>query len=127
MADPCGELPPHLVEGIRLFGEGQYFLAHETLEEYWIDAGAAERPFYQGLIHLATGFHHLERGNATGARLQLSKAGRRLEGYPDSYEGVDVAGIRAFVADALGRIERQEPVTPPPLLLPAQENRPALG
>jgi len=96
-----GELPPHLVEGIRLFHAGKYLPAHETLEEYWIDAPGPERAFYQGLIQLATGFHHLTRGNAQGAALQFAKARKHLEGYPSPYLGVDLDGVRAF----LGSVE----------------------
>jgi len=104
-----------MVEGIRLFREGEYFLAHETLEEHWVEADPAERPFLQGLIQLATGFHHLVRGNVTGARLQFTKARSRLDGYPATHEGVDVGGIRAFLDDALGRLNRGEPISPPEL------------
>ena len=69
MTDPLDERSPYLVEGIRLFRAGEYFLAHETLEEHWAEAPASERPFLQGLIQLATGFHHLTRGGTVGARL----------------------------------------------------------
>lgn len=115
MTDSLGELPPHLVEGIRLFSSGEYLLAHETLEEYWIDAPAPERAFYQGLIQLATGFHHLVRGNLAGARLQFGKALARLSGYPDAFLGVNVAGIRAFLAAAPERLARGESLVPPEL------------
>ncbi|HWD08763.1 MAG TPA: DUF309 domain-containing protein [Actinomycetota bacterium] len=115
MTDSLGELPPHLVEGIRLFASGQYFLAHETLEEYWVDAPAEERSFYQGLIQLATAFHHLVRGNLVGAQLQFGKALARLSAYPDAYQGVDVAGIRAFLQAVPERLARGEALTPPRL------------
>lgn len=117
MTGSLGELPPHLVEGIRLFRAGKYFLAHETLEEYWVDAPAAERSFYQGLIQLSTGMHHAGRGNPTGARLQFAKALARLASYPDRHLGLDVAGVRAFLGEAPQRLDRGEPLTPPELLL----------
>jgi predicted metal-dependent hydrolase len=115
VSDPLGERSPYLVEGIRLFGAGEYLPAHETLEEYWADAPASERPFLQGLIQLATGFHHLVRGGTVGARLQFTKALDRLSGYPDRYEGIDIAGIRLFLGDALLRLDSGEPITPPAL------------
>jgi predicted metal-dependent hydrolase len=115
VTDPPDERSPYLVEGIRLFRAGEYFLAHETLEEYWAEAPASERPFLQGLIQLATGFHHLGRGGLVGARLQFTKSLTRLSGYPERYEGVDVAGIRRFLADALQRVSAGEPITPPDL------------
>lgn len=110
-----GARSPYLDEGIRLFEEGDFFLAHETLEEHWIEAPAEERDFYQGLIHLAVGFHHLGRGNQKGGRLQFTKALRRLETYPDSHEGIDLATLRDFLSGALDRIERGEEVSPPSL------------
>lgn len=105
----------YLDEGIRLFNEEKYFLAHETLEEHWIEAPAEERDFYQGLIHLAVGFHHLERRNAIGAALQFRKARGRLGGYPDVVDGVDVAGLRTFLDEAPKRVENGETVEPPRL------------
>lgn len=115
MSNPLGEVPPHLVEGIRLFRDGQYFLAHETLEEYWVDAPAGEREFYQGLIQVATAFHHLSRNNPRGATLQFAKARQHLAGYPPAYRGVDVAGLLAFLAEAPDRLRRGEPIPPPEL------------
>lgn len=110
--------PAYLAEGIRLFRQGQYFLAHETLEEYWIEAPEAERNFYQGLIHLAVGFLHHGKDNQRGARLQFAKAVRRLEGYPDTYQGVDLAGVRSFLDSAPGALDKGEELTPPELLAP---------
>lgn len=105
----------YLDEGIHLFNQGKYFLAHETLEEHWIEAPAEERDFYQGLIHVAVGFHHLERGNRIGAALQFRKARGRLEDYQDVVDGVDVAGLRSFLDEAPKRVESGERVEPPPL------------
>ncbi|MGH2706553.1 MAG: DUF309 domain-containing protein [Actinomycetota bacterium] len=107
--------PAHLEEGIRLFRRGKFFLAHETLEEHWVEVEEAERDFYQSLIHLSVAFLHFGRGNRKGARLQLQKARARLEAYPDQHHGIDVAGLRAFLADAPDRVERGEEVGPPEL------------
>lgn len=96
-----GSRPAYLVEGIRLFNEGDYFLSHETLEEYWIDAPSEVKDFYQGLIHLAVGLLHHERGNTNGALMQFNKAKRRLAPYTPETEGVDVAAILAFLEGAL--------------------------
>ena len=117
MADSLGELPPHLVEGIRLFRRGQYLEAHETLEEYWIKASREERDFYQGLIHLSTAFHHLSRGQLVGAKLQFAKADRRLGGYPDQYRCVPLGRIRRFLAGVGERIDAGAEINPPELEL----------
>ena len=117
MTEPLDPGSAYLVEGLRLFREGEYFLAHETLEELWAEAPAPERPFLQGLIQLATGFYHLRRGGVVGAKLQFGKARQRLAEYPSPHLGVDVAAVRSFLDDALGRLERgdAEGIEPPSL------------
>lgn len=105
----------YLDEGLRLFAEGRYFLAHETLEERWIEADPQERDFLQGLIHLAVGFHHLGRGNRKGAALQLGKARSRLSAYSGVRDGLDVGALRAFLGDAAERVAAGEDVEPPAL------------
>ena len=109
-------MSPYLSEGIRLFQDGQYFLAHETLEEHWAEAPQEERDFYQGLIHLAVGFLHHGKGNAKGAKLQFTKASKRLAGYPEDYHGVDLTAVRSFLDEAPAALEGGEALTPPKLV-----------
>jgi len=108
-------LNPYVDEAIRLFDEGDYFMAHETLEEHWIEALEPDRNFLQGLIHLAVGFHHHKRANQTGARLQFRKASIRLKDYPASYEGVDVQAVRSFLGSASGELDEGRKLDPPNL------------
>lgn len=96
--------------------EGDYFMSHETLEEHWIDAPESERDLLQGLIHVAVGLLHHERGNVKGAGLQFRKASRRLEGYPPTHETVDLEAVRAFLVEAESKLESDETLTPPPVL-----------
>ena len=101
-----------------MFDAGEFFLAHETLEEHWIEAPAKDRDFLQGLIHLATGFHHHVRGNNVGARLQFNKALNRLSGYPDEYAEVDIAHIRNRLEACLEAMESGSEMTAPNLSKP---------
>ena len=112
------DISPYLVEWARLLESGDFFLAHETLEEHWVDAPEGDRDLLQGLIHLAVGFLHHTKDNAKGAKLQFDKASKRIEGYPDSYLGVDVAKARKFLRSVPGKLEAGEPLQPPQLLMP---------
>lgn len=118
MSEPAPS--PYLIEGARLLAQGDYFLSHETLEEHWVEAPLQDRDFLQALIHLAVGLHHHERGNLKGARLQFRKAMARLEGYAESYQGVDVAGVRSFCA-AAASAGNGEKLVPPALFLHGDE------
>jgi predicted metal-dependent hydrolase len=106
---------PYIDEGVRLFRAGDYFLAHETLEEHWVEAESSERHFLQGLIQLSVGLLHASKGNSNGALLQFKKSASNLEGYPDVHQGIDLAAIRAFLASAPAHLEAGEPLIPPTL------------
>ena len=84
-SDPDPSLDAALDAAADLFDAGLYFEVHELLEPYWMRAGGGEREILQGLIQVATGFHHLANGNLKGARSLLDEGsakllGQRLEG-----------------------------------------------
>ncbi len=97
-----------LLRGCELFNREQFFEAHETLEELWIESEGARKRFLQSLIHLAVGFHHLRKGNAEGAARQLRKGLRKLAGYLPACEDVDTGRLYAECLEALRRIETGE-------------------
>ena len=91
-----------LERGLELIRDGEYFEAHEELEDEWRDAPAAERDFLQGLVHVAVAWHHAGRGNRPGCERQLEKAARRLSAYTPSHRGVDVEAVLGGVEQAQG-------------------------
>lgn len=79
--------------GIELFNRGEFFDAHETLEDVWRESVGRERLFLQGLIQVAVALHHHSRGNLAGARSLLKRAARNLDGYPDHYLGLNLPSL----------------------------------
>ena len=79
-----------LERGLELIDRGEYFAAHEVLEDLWRAAKKGERDFFQGLVHVAVAWHHAGRGNRPGYERQLEKAARRLSPYAPNHRGVDV-------------------------------------
>lgn len=77
------------------FNRGRFFECHETLEGVWVRMRGPSRGFFQALIQVSVGFHHLGRGNRVGALRTFAKARDRFAAYPDRYLGFDVAGERA--------------------------------
>ena len=88
---------------------GEYFAAHEALEDAWRAAAPAERDFFQGLVHVAVAWYQAGRGNRVGCERQLEKAARRLSPYAPVHRRVDVDGLLAQVRSAAGAF----PVLPP--------------
>ena len=87
----------HLETGLDLIRRGEFFAAHEELEDAWRAAEPAERDFYQGLVHVAVAWYQAGRGNRVGCERQLEKAARRLAPYAPEHRGVDVASLLAQV------------------------------
>jgi predicted metal-dependent hydrolase len=93
--------------GVAQFNKGLYFECHETLEDLWRGLLGPSRDFFQALIQVSVGFHHLERGNRVGALRTFAKALSRLEAYPARYLGFDVAAQQDWL--------REIPAGPPPI------------
>jgi predicted metal-dependent hydrolase len=79
--------------GIDLIQKGEYFAAHEELEDAWRAAEPAERDFLQGLVHVAVAWYQAGRGKKIGCERQLEKAVRRLGPYAPRHRGIDVAAL----------------------------------
>ena len=77
-----------LEAGVELIRDGEYFAAHEELEEAWRAAPAEERDFLQGLVHVAVAWYQGGRGRRIGMERQLEKAIRRLEPYAPAHRGL---------------------------------------
>ncbi len=86
--------------GIELIRAGDYFAAHEVLEDEWRVAQPAERDFLQGLVHVAVAWYQAGRGREVGCARQLAKAVRRLGPYGPEHRGVALEPLLAGLADA---------------------------
>ena len=79
--------------GLALIRAGEYFAAHEELEDAWRAAPAEERDFLQGLVHVAVAWYQAGRGKRIGTERQLAKAIRRLQPYAPSHRGVELNAL----------------------------------
>ena len=105
----------NLRAGLELIRRGEYFEAHEALEDAWRAADPEEKDFFQGLVHVAVAWHHAGRGNRPGCERQLAKAARRLERFAPEHRGVDVAAVLRTVTTARECVERASLDLPDPL------------
>ena len=114
-----------LAAGLRAYGEGDYFEAHELLEPAWMGTDVhADRALLQGLIKLAAAYVHAVRGNPPGivrnlqgarARLLEADEERLAAGLPDPW--LDVTGLIAAIDLRLADLAAHpEPTLGPPEL-----------
>ena len=106
-------------QGLALARSGAFFEAHEEFELAWRNCDAAERDFFQGLVHVVVSAYQRERGRPVAAERQRVKALRRLAAFAPVHRGLDVARLLAALerAEADPReelVERDlEPPVPP--------------
>jgi uncharacterized protein len=104
-----------LETGLELIRRGEFFAAHEVLEDDWRAAEPGERDFYQGLVHVAVAWYQAGRGNRVGCERQLEKARRRLSPYAPEHRGVDIGDLLERIDAATATVEGGSLRLAPPL------------
>ncbi len=94
MKDCSAPLPPHVIEGLRLFNAGQYFECHEELELAWREEHEEIRSFYQGILQAAVTYLHMRRGNFMGAIKVYKRCAKYLDAWPGICRGINVEKLR---------------------------------
>ena len=105
--EPSKSVSTDLAHGLDLARRGEYFAAHEALEDAWRASEPDEKEFFQGLVHVVVAWYQAGRGNRVGFERQLEKAARRLEPFAPEHRGVDVAVLLRQVkaAQAAGTLD----------------------
>jgi predicted metal-dependent hydrolase len=92
-----------LAKAVREFNAWRFYDCHETLEDVWRAEPGPDADFYQGIIKIAAGFHHLLRGNRKGVLNLLGHALTLLEPFRPAYRGVRLAKLIDETAACLQR------------------------
>ncbi|MBL6766362.1 MAG: DUF309 domain-containing protein [Verrucomicrobiae bacterium] len=100
---------PHYLGFFECFNSGEYYEAHDVLEELWLDCrNGPEDAFYKALIQLAGAFVHLrkERLKPAGKLFRLSRS--YLSRYPRMHERLDLAVIIDLINCWLDRLDETD-------------------
>jgi uncharacterized protein len=109
--------PPDFFRGIELFNRGEFFDAHEVLEDVWRAAPLTEKKFLQGIIQVAVALYHFGNKNSIGARSVLRRGYRNLSRYPEGFAGVHLAGLLHSISDWQRAMDEGTPVPPAPKIV----------
>jgi predicted metal-dependent hydrolase len=80
--------------GLEQFNARQFFDAHETWEEIWLDSSEPNKTFLQGIIQITAAFHHYTHGNMRGTRSLLEAGLRRVAPFPPQHNGIHLEALR---------------------------------
>lgn len=78
---------------VELFNAGEYWEAHEALEDLWRATPPPGRDLYQGLIQAAAAMVHWQRSNLHGMRVLHGKSKSKLLRFRPDGAGLDIAGL----------------------------------
>jgi hypothetical protein len=116
-------LDPYYQGYFDCFNRGQYYEAHDVLEQLWLkDRPGLNGAFYKGLIQLAGAFVHLQKDRLRPAGALFKLAGANLAQYSGQHEHLAIPTVLAMVAQWTASLERGDfqsnPLRsePPPLL-----------
>ncbi|MCS7069549.1 MAG: DUF309 domain-containing protein [Meiothermus sp.] len=91
---------PEYLEALNLWNRGQFWEVHEALEPLWLRLSGPDRELTQGIILLAAALHKAQ-SSPTGGWRNFDKALKRLEGLPETYQGIQVRALVEEVRRAL--------------------------
>jgi hypothetical protein len=95
-------------KGVALFNSRDFFECHDVIEEVWQEWTGKDRTFFQGIIHVAVGFYHLDNENYRGSRSQFSKGISKLQHYEPEYYGIELKDFLAQVSRCLHWVNERE-------------------
>ena len=95
-------------KGMEEFNRRDFYEAHEVWEDLWHEYRETDRTFLQALIQVAAGLYHLDCGNISGARSQLSKGLAKIENYRPAHKGVDVQSLAGEIERCLRSMREHE-------------------
>ncbi|MEQ1852563.1 MAG: DUF309 domain-containing protein [Chthoniobacteraceae bacterium] len=99
---------PRYVGWFTCFNSGEYYEAHDVLENLWLQTQGADHAFFKGLIQVAGAFVHLrkqfERPQHAKDGVRLRPA-RHLAPYRPFHHRLDVASVCALCEAHIAAIE----------------------
>jgi predicted metal-dependent hydrolase len=105
--DSChAPLHPQAAEGLRLFNAGEYFEAHEALEDAWNAETGKVRDLYRGILQIAVVYLHITRRNYNGAVKVYARSQKWVKDWPVICRGIHVEELRRNAEAAINEVRR---------------------
>jgi len=105
----AGGLDPFYAGYYECFNRGQFYEAHDILEQLWLkDRHGANGAFYKGLIQLAGAFVHLQKERLRPSAALFKLAGANLGHYAGTHERLAMPSVLAMIQHWLALLERDD-------------------
>ena len=108
-SDCLGSIHPAAIEGMELFNAGEYWLAHEKLEEAWKEESGAVRELYRAILQTAVVYLHVTRANYNGAIKVYQHAQKWFKPWPDVCRGIAIGQLHQDLEAVVTEVKRLGP------------------
>ena len=106
-SDLChAPLHPQAAQGLRLFNAGEYFEAHEALEDAWNAEQGKIRDLYRGILQTAVVYLHITRRNYQGAVKVYLRSQKWMKDWPEVCRGIAVGQLRRDAEAVMSEVRR---------------------
>lgn len=103
---------PRLAVSIDQFNAGDWYAAHDGLEELWHETAGPCRSVLQGILQIAVSQLHRERGNLRGAVILMGEGLGRLRRSGDVVLGLDLGDLKRAAEIHLQRLQAADAHSP---------------
>ncbi|BEV36324.1 DUF309 domain-containing protein [Synechococcus sp. M16CYN] len=99
---------PRFSQAIKFFNNGEWYAAHDILEELWHETADPDRRSLQGILQVAVAQLHLQQDNRRGATILFGEALGRLKRPGTTNLGLDISTLCDCVEQYLHCLQNEE-------------------
>jgi uncharacterized protein len=108
-SDCAGGIHPAAIRGMDLFNAGEYWLAHEELEEAWKEENGAVRELYRAILQTAVVYFHITRDNYNGVLKVYGRVQKWIQPWPEVCRGIQIGQLRRDLDTVIEEVKRLGP------------------
>jgi len=109
VSDCAGVVHPAAIKGMEAFNAGKYWLAHENLEEAWMEETGTVRELYRAILQTAVIYLHITRANYNGAIKVYGRVQKWINPWPDVCRGIEIGQLRYDLEAVIAEVKRLGP------------------
>lgn len=102
-------LPKDVHNAILLMNSGEYYRAHDALEEAWKESEYPMKILYRALLQACIAYYQVERNNYRGAIKTILRFRKWAEMLPDVSMGVNIAKLKSDIESIFRLIKNVGP------------------
>jgi len=104
------QVDEHFRRGVEFFNRGEFFEAHEEMEEAMnlLEDDTADWDFFLGLLRASVANHKLVQHEIKSAILHIGAALKFLAPFPDRHRGLKLREFRSALTAQLARLQASD-------------------